>query len=142
MGESPSPGQVRLGTTTISFKNFKPSSHHEEAATGLQKLRSGESQNCFCGLVDFFCHLFSLPKSWPSVRCTRGWGDDAARLIMEPKVSMLTDKALQLLSMMVMMVMAVVSALDNDDSFDGTWRGGRGSEPGKQGGRRSTGLHT
>ena len=61
---------------------------------------------------------------------------------MEPKVSMLTDKALQLLSMMVMMVMAVVSALDNDDSFDGTWRGGRGSEQGKLGGPRSRGLHT
>ena len=57
---------------------------------------------------------------------------------MEPKVSMLTDKALQLLSMMVM----VVSALDNDDSFDGTWRGGRGSEQGKLGGPRSRGLHT
>ena len=60
---------------------------------------------------------------------------------MESKVSMPTDRALQLISAMVMIVM-VVSALDNDDSFDGTWRGGRGSEQGKLGGRRSTGLHT
>ena len=60
---------------------------------------------------------------------------------MESKVSMPTDRALQLISVMVMIVM-VVSALDNDDRFDGTWRGGRGSEQGKQGGRRSTGLHT
>ena len=58
---------------------------------------------------------------------------------MESKVSMPTDRALQLISAMVMMV---VSALDDDDSFDGTWRGGRGSEQGKLGGRRSTGLHT
>ena len=61
---------------------------------------------------------------------------------MESKVSMPTDRALQLISAMVMMVMLVVSALDDDDSFDGTWRGGRGSEQGKQGGRRSTGLRT
>ena len=37
---------------------------------------------------------------------------------MESKVSMPTDRALQLISAMVMMVMVVVSALDDDDSFD------------------------